>query len=264
MTLLLPNPRPTLSNRATNATTAEFPSLHQGLRSAFVPALGIQGDSPRDFVFNRQLTFASPSYGLRDGYISAIGNSSREVQGPVVPDYGLTHSCTIAMLGAITGSDGGFCECSTGSINTGASLFYQGGDLVFRILAGGRNTADGSVGYTISHPVSTSIIGTYDGISSNQIIWLNGVNVASKTQGGDFDNIPFDEIVFMSLEASVFNLLGWVSAIYLWDRALKLNEIQLLADPLAPFRRRATRIFFPDQEAAAVELKTLTLLGVGG
>lgn len=261
MTILYQHSPPSFKQGyARSASESAAPNLWKGLVVAWVPSLGPTGLPLFDVSGNRNHGTLSDMDPATDwvvggnprfpGYVLDFegGTSDERVRTALGVDMtswtGTSHSLWFKR----TGSD--VSDFYTSHLHSGAddiALFINSsGEIVYGLDDGTRSDVTGSA---ITQGVWEHAVGTFDG--TNQILYFNGKEVASGTDGFDFSSASDSQLSIGArlnggLEAPV-----QISSFLLYDRELTFGEIrQLYDDPMAPFRRRL-RVSHSELVAAA-------------
>ena len=241
------------SGYAKSASESAHPNLWDGLVGAWMPSLGVTGDTLRDVSGNENhgtLTNMDPATDWVttskvlaldfDGVNDLVEVPDNESLSIATSDW--TIVCLLKNLQGTTntGKFEGIVQKGYFEANTGWEILRNGtnpsGPIGCVAVAYGNQAQFGNT--AMSSTDFSSIVWRKKG--TNSTLWLNG-NLDDETTLGSKNEYSSPLVIgqrnLSAVSPGYFN--GPISSVYIFDRGLSPNEIkQLYVDPLAPFRQR--------------------------
>jgi hypothetical protein len=234
---------------ARNASESENPKLWDGLVGAWMPSLGVTGETLRDVSGNGNHGTLTNMDAATDWVATSRGlaldfNNGKSYETVVTNqtsgsfNYPFTAGCWVKDLDVTAAGTGIISKATytnsyqgwilrTVDFGTHANklLFWLGGDRVI------------SSQYVIGVSGWQFLLGRWDGVTAS--IFINGVKDSSASYTGTVNaaNTPIRIGSYVSLSDRYMR--GKVFASYVWERSLSDAEIkQIYVDSLAPFRKK--------------------------
>ena len=245
-----------------------YPSLWQGCVGAWAPCLGPTGLTLRDCsAYKNHGTLTNgPTWQVSEGrYAINCDGSNDWVDVGNAAFFGTLPRVTISMWIKATAaplqfdSIGG-CTTTSDLWNNGWGFYFQSPTVLRFFVASWNTTFAASAATTFTNLVH--VAGLWDG--ANARIFINGVEGTASSSVTSYASGVYGLTIGKITTASeLYNFNGNIDDVRVYNRALSLSEIRLLASrrgiayDLAPFRMPYS------EQVAAARLRRLLLLGVG-